>query len=121
MKHAGMLLYAANMILIGLLFYNVLTSGIALNAEMLVIAQILLAVVSGYVFYMVLSTFKIFREIDLLVGTVGFFLVFAAYLCVALLSTLNEGNVSIEAGLNTTIFMGYLFITIAAGWLKVGK
>ena len=129
MKHLGLALVAANIVFAALLVANALfnwPSGI--ERYSLLAAHIGAFAAAGFIFYLIFKTYRVFRENDILLGLVGFSIVFIGYIIfspIELAGTVFGAQVvdettsaQLELTVNTIILCGYMMITIAVGWLK---
>lgn len=114
---------AANGIVLGLLFGNLLYGSFTiadpgLNAALYNAAQFGWLAAAVIIFALVSKTYLSFKERKLLVGTVGFFLIVLAYWMNLMISLANVASFEIDMMVNISATIGYGAVTIAVGWLK---
>ncbi len=117
-QNLGKILLAGNIIAFLLLFGSLFTKKITIDLQVLILVEILLCLNAFALLYYVIKTYLYFKEKDILVGTVGFVLIATGYFFTALLQATNLITIQSEAAINMIITIGYLFITIAVGWIK---
>ena len=117
-ENLGKVLVIGNLVVLILLIYGTFTPLTLVNIDVLAITQICLALVSIMVFSFVLRTYKTFNDKDLLVGVIGFLLLAISYSLVVIVGVTKVGVSNIEIYINILITLGYLLITLAAGWIK---
>jgi hypothetical protein len=121
-RHLGKILVACNAAVLAMLAVNMALGIFLLDADSLKWALVAtyagIAAISAGIFWIVLHTYRQFREKDLLVGTVGFGIVFFTYTATFVTLPLGISSVPFEAAVNVLAAFGYGFIVLSCGWLK---
>jgi hypothetical protein len=118
----GKLLLACNLVVLGLLATNLALGTFLLDTTTLEWALVAIyggiSAISAAIFFLVLRTYHQFREPDLLMGTVGFGIVFLTHGFTLVTLLLNWAIVWLEAAINVVAAVGYAAIVLSCGWLK---